>query len=181
MNKNLRRAILGGIISALVTMSGAYVLGHISGYEARELMEAALPGINTLCNTVVLASATILALLLTLLGISSNANSKLKENHYYRIKQIALFDTILFVSAMITFLVFNIPIAKSDNVPGSWFANIYYSTLAASSLLGGMLISVVLMLYSTVSDMIHIIGLGIEDHPLAEKNEEKKESSSIEN
>lgn len=60
-NRN-RRALIGGILATIITLIGPYVLGNISGYEAKVLIKSSLDGINTLCNTIVLASATILAL-----------------------------------------------------------------------------------------------------------------------
>lgn len=54
-----------------------------------------------LCNTIILASATILTLLLTLLGLSTGSKSKLKNDRH--VLQIAKFDTALFISALISF------------------------------------------------------------------------------
>lgn len=166
MNKNLKRGLFGGFLSMVITLAGAWVLGKLSGYEAKVLLGAALPGINMLCNTVILASATILALLLTLLGITSNTGTKLKPLHYHRVKQIAYLDTVLFVVSMVVFLLLNIPIVESEEVPGTWFISIYYAALTSASMLGGILIAVVLMLFGTISDIINIVGLEAEDHPL---------------
>ena len=166
------RAITGGVISMLVMGLGTYLLGELSGYEAKELIKSSIAGINTLCNTIALASATILALLLTLLGLTSNSASKLKKDHYRHLLAIAKLDTIVFVLSLISFLLFNLPITESENVPNNWFSMIYYTTLAISSILSAALIVVVLMLYNTVSSMIKIIGLGMTDHPLIVKDEE---------
>ena len=105
-----KRALLGGAISLAIILSGTFLLGKLSGYEAKILIRNSLTGMNTLCNTIALASATILALLLTLLGISSSSKSKLKKDHYRHILQIAKLDTFVFVAAVITFLIFNLPI-----------------------------------------------------------------------
>ena len=76
-----KRAIIGGLISLGFIGLGTFMLGNLSGYEAKVLIKSSLTGLNTLCNTIVLASATILALMLTLLGVSSGTNSKLKNDH----------------------------------------------------------------------------------------------------
>ncbi|MEH6408644.1 MAG: hypothetical protein V7767_15310 [Leeuwenhoekiella sp.] len=175
LTKYDRRALIGGIIATVITGAGAFLLGHISGYEAKDLIKSSLPGINTLCNTIVLASATILALLLTLLSISSTIESRLKDVHYMQVLRIAKIDTTVFVVSLITFQVFNIPITEADNVPNSWFSVIYYITLGLSALLSGGLISVVLMLYNTVENIIKIVGLKVKDHPLLYTEEEQKE------
>lgn len=170
-----KRAIIGGVISMAVILLGTILLGRLSGYEAKELIKNSLDGMNTLCNTIALASATILALLLTLLGLSSNSKSRLKEDHYHHVLQIAKLDTAIFIASVITFLLFNLPITESDNVPNNWFNMLYYISLGISSILSAGLIVVVLMLYNTVVNIIKIVGLGIQDHPLAIDEDDETE------
>ena len=124
-----KRALIGGIIATTFAGLGAFSLGSISGYEAKELIRSSLPGINALCNTIVLASATILALLLTLLSVSSSTKSKLNKNHYKHVLLIAKIDTIVFVTAMIVFQLLNIPVTEAENVPNSWYSYFYYIRL----------------------------------------------------
>lgn len=172
ISRYTRRAIFGGVISMLIIGLGTYMLGHLSGYEAKVLIKNSLAGINTLCNTIVLASATILALLLTVLGLSSSANSQLKPDHYKHIMQIAKVDTVVFVASLLSFLLFNLPITESESVSPDWFGPVYYISLGITSILSAALIVVVLMLYNTVINIIKIVGLGMKDHPLAEAEEE---------
>ncbi|WP_178986863.1 hypothetical protein [Winogradskyella helgolandensis] len=164
-NKN---AIYGGLIATLFTGIGIFLLGNVSGYEAKHLLKESLNGLNMLCNTIVLASATILALLLTLLSVSFGSKMSLKELHYKQVLSIAKFDVILFISALILFQFFNIPIVESDNVPTNWYSVIYWITLGSTSVISGMMITVILMLYNAITNLIAIIGLG-KDHPMLSK------------
>lgn len=175
LSKYNQRSLYGGLIAAVITGTGVFLLGNVSGYEAKNLITSSLPGINMLCNTIALASATILALLLTLLGISSGSSSKLKKEHYLQVMAIAKLDTILFVVSIILFQVFNIPITESDELPTTWYSSIYWATLFLSSLLSGGIVSVILMLYNTVINMIKIVGLGEKDHPLVFHDDDKKD------
>ncbi len=172
-----KRAIIGGFISLFLIALGTLLLGKLSGYEAKILIRSSISGLNTLCNTVALAAATILALILTLLGLSSDSKSKLKAEHYEHVLRIARLVTIVFVAAVISFLLFNLPITESETVGYEWYNLIYYTSLAISSILSASLIVVVLMLYSTVSSIIKIIGLGVTDHPwyLEDEHEEEEE------
>lgn len=154
---------MGGVVAALVTLAGSWGVGHLSGGEARILVEASLPRMREFCNTIILAAGTILALMLTILGMSTRASSEMKSHHYQRIRQIALFDTILIVGATIVVLVFNVPLTESENVPTTWFTALYYLILAFTALVGGGLVSVVLMIHHTISDIIDVIGLGRTD------------------
>lgn len=173
LSRYTKRAILGGVISMLTIFTGIFLLGELSGYKAKELIQNSIQGMNTLCNTIVLASATILALLLTLLSLSTASNSKLKKDHYRHVMQIAKLDTYVFVASMISFLLFNLPVTESDDVPNSWFSMIYYSSLIVSSVLSAALIVVVLMLYNTVTSIIRIVGLNEKDHPLTISEKEE--------
>lgn len=169
-------SIYGGVAATIFTGLGVFLLGNVSGYEAKQLITSSLPGVNMLCNTIILGSATILALLLTVLGVSSNSKSKLKKAHYRQVLLIAKLDTIVFVVALVMFQFFNIPITEAENVEVSWFEFIYWATLLISSIMSGMMITVILMLYSTITNIIHIVGLE-EDHYLISKEEAEKSAS----
>ncbi|MGB3775861.1 MAG: hypothetical protein WA951_11445 [Leeuwenhoekiella sp.] len=179
MTSFTKRALFGGLLFLLVIGAGSFITGHISGYEAKQLIKVSVSGLNTLCNTIVLASASILALLLTVLGLSSNTSSELRKGHYINIMQIAKFDTIVFVSSLLCFVLFNLPVTESENIPDQWFDVIYYLTLIISSVLSASLIVVVLLLYGTVTSIIKLVGLGQEEHLVAEKElkETEKENS----
>ncbi|MEJ4089088.1 hypothetical protein [Galbibacter orientalis] len=168
-----KKPIYGGLITFSITALGVFLLGNISGYEAKQLISSSLQGINMLCNTIVLASATILALLLTLLGISTGTKSKLKGAHYRQVISIAKYDSVLFIAALILFQFFNIPITETENVPAEWYKYVYWATLFFSSLISGFMVSIVLMLYETIKNIIDIVGLN-KDHRLL-SSEEKEE------
>jgi len=175
ISKFTERALIGGAISLAVILAGTFLLGRLSGYEAKVLIKNSLDGLNTLCNTIALASATILALLLTLLSLSSGSKSELKKDHYHNVLQIARLDTAVFIAAVISFLVLNLPITEGDSVPENWFSTIYYISLGILALLSAALIVVVLMLYNTVVNIIKIVGLGMKDHPLADYEPEEED------
>ncbi|WP_323370050.1 hypothetical protein [Xanthomarina sp. F2636L] len=87
----------------------------------------------------------------------------------------------MFIITLVLFQVFNIPITESDNVPTLWFKSIYWATLIISSMLSGIMVIVILMLYNTVSNIILIVGLK-QDHPLLHNEQEqaKKDQESLE-
>lgn len=177
---NNRRAIYGGLITFLFIGLGVFLLGNISGYEAKNLLSASLTGINMLCNTIILASSTILALLLTLLGVSSGTESKLKDTHYLEVLNIAKIDTILFVVTLVMFQLFNIPITESNEVPTGWFTTIYWATLFLSSMLSGGMVVVILMLYNTVTNIIMIVGLKKDHYLIYTEDEVEEEKKTME-
>jgi len=174
---DLRKALLGGALAALVSISGAWLVGRLHGAEGLVLLEAMLPTTRFLCSAVMTATATILALMLTLLGLSADVSNKIHPSHFERVRQIALIDTVAFAAATLFLLILNIPLEESDNLSTEWYDTIYYSVLIFSSLLGGLLIAAVLMLYDAVRDMIYILGLRKKEHPLVRQETEAQQET----
>jgi len=163
--------LYGGLLAAVFSGVAVYLLGSLSGFEAIQLIETTIPRISTLFTTIILASATILALILTLLGISSASESKLKKFHYKQVLSLAKFASFLFIVALVVFQFLNLPFNDAENIPSSWYSTIYWVILFTSSLLSGMMVTVILMLYNIIHNIIIIVGLG-EDHPLLDNDDE---------
>lgn len=153
-----RHAIIGGILAALVVMGGSWMIGNVSNAEARYLLELVLPNVRSFSGNLMLALGTILALMLTLLGLSTSTDTELKWTHYQRVKQIAWLDMLTFIAAVLIYLLLNVPIQETDKGTGEWFHSLYYATLVVSSILAGAVITIILMLYNTVRDIIFAIG-----------------------
>jgi len=166
--------LYGGLLTAFFTGASVYLLGSISGFEAIRLIESTVPRISSLANTIILASATILALILTLLGISSASNSRLKKFHYQQVLSLARFASFLFIVSLIFYQLLNLPLTEAENIPSSWYSTIYWVILFTSSLLSGMMVTVILMLYNIINNIIIIVGLG-EDHPLIDNDNDNDE------
>ncbi len=176
----MKRAVAGGVVSTLFMAIGTFVLGEVSGYQARELLTSSLSGINVLCNTVILGASTILALMLTLLSLSRAAESHLSKTHYRHVLTIAKADTILIIVSIITFMLLNLPITETHEVPSSWFITIYYISLGMAAIIGGGFIAVITMLYGTIANVILIVGLRVTDHPLVDNEDEQVEEQEKE-
>ncbi len=149
---------MGGGMSVLVIFGGAWLIGEASGREAHILLKMSLETMRSFCGTVTLATGNILALMLTLLSLSSNLDVDLNKVHYQRVKQIATVDTITLVAAILIYLLLNLPLGESEpsNNPSQW-KYFYYGTLILSSILGGAAITVILMLFNAVRDIIHAL------------------------
>ncbi|HEX6982728.1 MAG TPA: hypothetical protein VF181_08195 [Balneolaceae bacterium] len=162
-----KRALIGGGLTALATFAGAWMVGEVSGGEAHLLLQVALSTTRSFCGTVTLATGNILALMLTLLGLSTSSGIDLKWTHYQRIKQIAWADTITLVGAILIYLLLNFPLEESDpkTDPADWLTSFYYATLVLASILGGAVITVILMLYNAIKDMIMAMSPRAEERP----------------
>lgn len=169
---DLKRALIGGGISVFIILVGSWLVGEASGSEAFQLFEASLPTTHSFFGTLLLGLGNILALMLTLLSLSKSLDMNIKWSHYQRVKQIALTVTITVIVTTILYLLLNIPIVESDTAPVQWFTYIYYVSLFASSIVGGAFITIILLLYNTVRDMIGILDPD-RSHRLNETEEEE--------
>lgn len=167
---NLKWPLLGGAVAAVVAFVGAGAVGRISGVEARVVLESMLPTTRFLASGMMTASATILALMLTVLGLSSSTETTLRPLHYRRVKQIAFIDAIAFVCATVFLLLLSVPVGESEQVPAGWYSTIYYIVLVISALLGGLLITIVLALYDTIRDMIRVVGLETPEYLIRDES-----------
>jgi hypothetical protein len=167
-----RVAFIGGLLATIITSTGMFLMGHISGLEAKDLITSSLPRLNTFFNTVVLGSATILTLLLTLTNISSGSKSTLKETYYKRILKIAKLDASVFIVSVITFLLMNNPLIEADSIDMKYYSYLYYVWSSISSIVCGAIVAVIIMLYYTITTLISIVGLKVEDHPVLQNEDE---------
>lgn len=121
-----KRAAIGGGVAALVALAGMIIVNVSTGSEARFLLEGMLPSIRFLCSAVMTATATVLALMLTLLSITGTQEEQLKPLHYDRVRQIAKADSVTFAAALILLLVVSVPLAEPSEVPDNWYTIVYY-------------------------------------------------------
>lgn len=154
---DLKRAIWGGMISFAVIGIGGWMVGSATGYEAIKLIKLILPSTRSFSSTLLLALGNILALMLTLLSLSASMDIDIKWEHYQRVKQIAWTVTVVLIVTTFAYLLMNIPVTESDNSTISWLPYLYYGILVFSSLLGGAFITIILLLYNTIRDMINVL------------------------
>lgn len=160
--------ITGGAGAAAALMMGvaAFVVGQVSGGEARQLVEAILPTSRFLCSAVMTACATILALMLTLIGMSLNSKADLANVFYRRIKQIAFYNMMTLILATCFLVIHCVPITKSDSIPTWWYSATYYSVLTIAAVLGGAVVALLAMLYAAIRDIILTLGMNEHDELL---------------
>lgn len=166
------KPLTGGLVTGALCLGGTLAMGLPGDFEALARLEAAIPTIRFLCSSLIAASATILALMLTLLGLSLDTGPRLSRSHYLRVKRIARWDAFGFLASVLFLVLLMFPVGQSDNVPAGWYDVVYYTVITISSLLAGYLSVVVLLLYDTLAQLITALGLQAEDHPVLESEED---------
>ena len=158
LRSDLRVALIGGGVAALVLVVIRLTVGGLNGWEAKSLLDAALPTIRFLCSSLMTAAATTLALMLTLLSLSSGSDREIKRAHFERIRLIAFVDVVAFIGATLLLSMLVVPFSEASDIQMGWYEAIYYVVTVSSALLSGLVVAVMLLLYTAVRDMIDTIG-----------------------
>ncbi len=156
---DLRLALLGGVVAALVGFAGMAIVGTASAFEARRLLDSILPTVRFAASAYVAGGATILALMLTLITFSISHDREFRAVHYERIRQIAQLTTGVIAGSVMLLMFLSFPLGEAD-VERSWYLWVYYAVLLGGSATGGIFISIILMLYYAVRELI-----GVGQHP----------------
>ncbi len=162
-----RWAIAGGLVTALFALGVMSLVGRIGDYEARRLLEASMPTIRFLSSSTMTASATILALMLTLLGMSRDTDAQLKSRHYRRIQQASVMAVITLITSVGVLMVLTFPLDESEQLQ-DFYNVVYYTLLGVSSILGGMMVTVVLMLLNAIRELVGVFRPGGSSRLLAD-------------
>lgn len=150
-----RWAIAGGIAAAGIGFGGMAIVGTASAFEARRLLDAILPTVRFAASAYVAGGATILALMLTLITFSISHELEYRASHYKRIREIAALTTAVIIASVILLMFLSFPIGEAD-VQRSWYLWVYYAVLLGGAITGGIFISIILMLFYAVRELIHV-------------------------
>ena len=170
---DLPRALTGGIIACIIIFIGSWLVGDASQTEPYKLFSSALPRIRSFSGTLIIALGNILALMLTLLSLSFNVNIDISWSHFQRVRQVSWSVAVILIFTVLGTLLMNIPLVESEKAPNAWFAYLYYGLLIFSALLGGAFVTVILLLYNTVRDIIGVLNPN-KAHTLDKVKEEEE-------
>jgi len=152
-------ALTGGALAAVFGIGVMILVGRVGDYEARLLLEATLPTIRFLASSVITGSATVLALMLTMLGISGQTEVDLKPTHYRRIVQVSVMSVVALIASLLLLMFLTFPLQESEQLR-SLYSVVYYVVLGISAVVGGMMVAVVLMLLNAIRQMVEIFHPG---------------------
>ncbi len=171
----LMRALYSGTLAAIVIFLGTYFTGRLGPYEAQTNIQEMRPSLRFICSSTLTATSTILALLLTLLSFSGSTERNIKAEHFDRVKWIARLSTLAFAAAIVLLLFLNLPLKNTEVKLDGFYRWSYYGLLVYGSLLGGLMISVVLMLYRAAKAIILIYHPNRDANFLFRSEQEKKQ------
>ncbi len=179
-----KKALIGGLIVGAIALGGQIMVGQVySGWEARKLLESVISSALYFGSSIVTGAATILALMLTMLGLTKQSDGEFDSIFFKRIERIGLLSTIALIAGVILLLFLSVPIQESNDVPNNWYKTIYYVLTGYISGLAGLTVGIVLMLYNAITSLLDVVKPDmdeeVDDADEREKHETKEEKEQI--
>ncbi|MDX1690822.1 MAG: hypothetical protein R3290_07355 [Acidimicrobiia bacterium] len=164
VRSDVRWALAGGAVTAVVVIGISTVLGATSSFEAARLLDTVTPTARFAASAYIAGGAAILALMLTLLSFSISHDMQYRPEHYRRIRDVARLTTFVLVMSVAFLILLVFPISE-DDVDRVYHLWAYYGVVFGSAVTGGVFVATVLMLYRTVRAVI-LVGVQGTESPL---------------
>lgn len=152
---DLKWALVGGAFAAASLFAGVAAVGQVGSFEGLRLLESILPTVRFMSSSIMAAGVTVLALMLTLIGLTYSTEFDFSETHFRRLRRVALLTSLMIALSVALLLFIGLPLEEADSLR-TYYNIVYYVVAAASSLLGGALIAVIVMLYQTIRGLVAI-------------------------
>lgn len=151
-------AVLAGAFAIGLAVAVRWVVGEAySNYEAKVLLESIVAGGLYLASSLTGASATIIALMLTVLGLARNANKQFSDALYGQIRWISIISAAVLAGSIIALLMMSVPLTRADNLPRGWIKGLYYTISALLATSSGAMVALVVMLLTAVLGIIRAV------------------------
>lgn len=157
-----RAAAIAGILVGGVVIGSQLLIGTVySGSQARQLVLAMSGPAGTLATAILSGEAAMLALMLTMLGLSRKLDQDLSGSFYVRIQRIALLAILDMVAAIILMLLLSAPIQEASREAeqaGDLQVRLtYYLLMGLTAVVAGLFVAVIVMLYNAIQAVIQAV------------------------
>lgn len=154
-SSELKGSLIGGSVTALTLFAMVVLVGQVGSFEALRLIEAVLPGARFLASAVIGGALTVMALLLTLLGLSITSEHAFHDRLYTRVSYITKLSVASIIMSTGLLLAVGVPIQEVDEVR-PYYAILYYVLAGGMALVGGIVVSMGLMIGATLRGLVDV-------------------------
>lgn len=150
----------------LLGLAARWAIGSVySQGEALQLMEALASSGLYLGSASATASATILALMLTITGMIRRLDADFDHDVWWRIDKVAQASTISLMASLSLLLALVFPMGEFEKLPADWYGWLYNALFAVTVLVIALLATTVTLLYATIREVIAKISPAVDDLP----------------
>jgi phosphatidylserine synthase len=100
------------------------------------------------------ASATMLALMLTMLSFTRSTDSEFGEDVYRRVYRVSVMATLSLVGAVTLLLILTIPVQEMEGVPPNFFEILYNVLFALVTVCCALVVATVVMIYTVIRTVV---------------------------
>ncbi|MBX7541942.1 hypothetical protein [Qipengyuania sphaerica] len=146
-----RWSTLSFLLVCAVGYGARAAIGSVYGAaEAVDLLNALSRAGLYLGSAIATASATIIALMLTLVGMIRRMDEDFDHAAYRDVAMVGRLSAITLMVSLILLMAFALPIGEFDELPPAWFANVYDGLFAGTVLMVGLSAATVVLIYTTL-------------------------------
>lgn len=150
-----RWAYAGGALAVVVVLGVKFLIGGIYGAQAALDLISALQATSLYFGAATAtASATIMALMLTLLGFARRGDTEFDDWVFQSINRISTVAAMTLGGSILLLLMLQLPVGEFERIPTGWYSTLYFVLVTLIALLAGLMIATVLMLLTTVRYVI---------------------------
>ncbi|MGF1505474.1 MAG: hypothetical protein ACFB51_10185 [Anaerolineae bacterium] len=154
----IRQAFGGGLLAGLLALVGQLLVGGIlRDVTPRAPLEAALPSMRFIGSSVITASSTILALILTVVGLTRRIDNEFSAEHYERIRLLAIINVALLMGSMLLLIVLSVPVGESVSITPQWYTAAYVVYIVLTSSVSGGFVTAAFMLYYAIDSLLEVV------------------------
>jgi len=148
-------AFIIGASIALTGLVARLAIGRVySSAEMTDLLSSLAASGLYLASAIVAGSSTILALILTILGMAKRSESDFENDVYRGIYRVALLATVSLVLGIFLLLCLTVPITKLDDIDNQWFEWLYNVLFALTTLCCSLVSGTAVLLFSIIRTII---------------------------
>ena len=149
------------LMVCVIGFAARWAIGDVySSAKATQLIEALSRAGLYLGSAIVTASGTILALMLTLIGMIRRMDKEFDADTYRSVDLIARLATATLMISLFVLLAFTLPVGEFEELPDGWYVSLYDGLFVASVVMVGMNAATVTVLYRTVRAVIEKVTPG---------------------
>ena len=139
------------LLTAILGFAARSAIGRVYGAaEAVDLLNALSRAGLYLGSAIGSASATIIALMLTLVGMIRRMDEDFDQNAYRDVAMVGRLSAITLLVALFLLMAFALPIGEFEELPGAWFENVYNALFAGTIVMVGLSAATVVLIYTTL-------------------------------
>ena len=139
----------------LIGLGARFAIGNVySEAEATNLIQALTQTGLYLGSAIATASATTLALMLTLIGMLRRIETDFDRQTYAQVSRIAILSTITLMIAFLVLLAFTLPIGEFENLPRGWYNYLYTALFALTVAMVALAATSVTIVFMTIRSIV---------------------------